>query len=162
MPLERRPRRSLACSGHGAQLLPVVRRVALAVVPLAREAAAHPHAQVGRDRHVALVEEGVELLREEQAVLHVVGAGAQVGLDVHGVEHDLGVLAGDRVAAALGVEEARAERALAFAAHVAREGEAAFVVGGIPTEVVFDRWRADDLIAEWVPELMRLAGQAAP
>ena len=67
MPLERRPRRPLARVGHGAQLLPVVRRVALAVVPLAREAAAHAHAEVGRNRHVALVGEGVELLREEEA-----------------------------------------------------------------------------------------------
>jgi hypothetical protein len=37
------------------------------------------------------------------------------------------VLAGDRAAAAVGVEEARAEGALALAAHVAREDERAFV-----------------------------------
>jgi hypothetical protein len=56
---------------------------------------------IGRNGHVAVVEEGVELPGEEQAVLDMVAARAQVGLDVCGVQDQLGALAGEGAAAAV-------------------------------------------------------------
>ena len=73
---------------------------------------AHLEVVVGRDGHVAVVEEPMEVGPQEQPVLRVVGTRPQVRLDVRGVEDGTGVLASHR-AGAVRAEQRRLERALA-------------------------------------------------
>lgn len=94
--------------------LGVVGVVAAAVLPVDAEAVRDADFVVGRDGDVARVEERVKLLGEEHAVLEVIARGAEVRLDVRGVEDGRGVLAGDRAAAAVRAEQPEAEGALAF------------------------------------------------
>jgi len=91
----------------------VERLVAAAVAEVPATARADAHAIVGGDT-VPQIEEGVELLGEEQSVLAVIRARAEVGLDVGGGENGLGVLAGDGAGAGAGGEEAGAEGALSW------------------------------------------------
>jgi hypothetical protein len=58
----------------------VVLVVAAAVGPALADGGRDAHVEVGRDGDESLVEEGVEFLGEEQAVLDVAAARAEVGL----------------------------------------------------------------------------------
>ncbi len=57
----------------------------------------------------------VDVTGEQQAVLDVVASRTEVPLDVRGIEHGLGVLAGDGAGAPVGVQQPGAEGALALA-----------------------------------------------
>ena len=107
--------------------LPVVRVVPLAVAPLLAEPLGDADLVVGGDADVALVEEGMELLRQQQAVLDVVACRTQVRLDVSGVENRLGVLGGYGALAVVGTKQAEPERALTLPLYVLTEHELPFV-----------------------------------
>ena len=53
--------------------------VASPALPLGLQPIRDAHLVVGRNAYVACVEERMELLREQESVLHVVAAGAEVG-----------------------------------------------------------------------------------
>ena len=74
-----------------------------------------PNAVVRCDAHKTQVEERVELLRQQQAVLEMVAARAEVRLDVCSIEDGLGVLPGDGAPIAVGVKQARTKRPLPLA-----------------------------------------------
>lgn len=105
--------------GRGArwdvlESLSVVRVVSPSVVPVGAQAIADADFIVRRDADVALIEEGVELFGEEEAVLDMVAARSEVRLDVRCVEDGTRVLTGYRAAAIVSSEEAKTESALAF------------------------------------------------
>lgn len=88
-----------------------------------------PHDVLRRHRDVPSIEERVELLCEQEPVLHVVALRSEVRLDVRGVEHALSVLAGDRTPPAVGLEQPRAEGALALACSLRCQHEGSLVGG---------------------------------
>lgn len=88
------------------------RVVRLAVVELLAEPFPYDEAVVFIDRHVATIEEPVEIAPERQPVADVVSSSVGERLDMCGVEHGKGVLGGHGARAVVGVEDADAEDGL--------------------------------------------------
>ena len=104
-----------AVVGHDGQLFALVGVVHAAVAKVVVHATTRVDGKVRGDGQVAGVKERVHVRPQEEAVAHRVRAVLRERLDVRGLQHGHGALAGDGAAVVVGVDNKRAEDALAQA-----------------------------------------------
>ena len=97
---------------HDGQLFALVSVVDAAVAKVIVDAAPHVDGQLRGDGRVAGVEERVRVRPQEEAVTHRVRVILRERLDVRGLQHGHGTLAGDGAAVVVGVGNKRAKGAL--------------------------------------------------
>lgn len=115
MPRQVFPRRLIDRLFRHADRLAVERVILPAVVEILFDAAADLESKFRRDRHVAAVEQRVQVAADEDAVVGLVGSLFGEGFYVGGVEDGQDLLSRHRAPAAVGVDYDHAEDALAEA-----------------------------------------------
>ena len=125
-PRARRAGRGRAATARPSAPSPAARR-ARSRRGLVAQMMADPERQVGADRHVAEVEEAMQVPAQRDAVRHLVRPAGRPRADVRRVDDRERVLGGDRALLPVGVEDREAEARLASAsiAHLVAVGRAA-------------------------------------